>query len=147
MLDIKGFISIFSFIQCCMTLSCRSIRRGFERCNRAPYFCSLKLILFLKTKYYPYSLCIMLFIHAQMSSSAKQAVVICSIVAALLWCSGMIMCAIVCRNLLSCRHILNAEISQFSQCVYCRSNQNPPFNISAYGPVNFLAHLMLLSVA
>ena len=41
----------------------------------------------------------MLFIHAQLSSSAKQAVVICSIVATLLWCSGMIMCAIVCRNL------------------------------------------------
>ena len=33
------------------------------------------------------------------SLSAKQSVVICSIVATLLWCSGMIMCAIVCRNL------------------------------------------------
>ena len=37
----------------------------------------------------------MLFIHAQLSLSAKQAVVICSIVATLLWCSGMIMCAMI----------------------------------------------------
>ena len=50
----------------------------------------------------------MLFIHVQLSLSAKMAVVICSIVATLLWCSGMIMCAIVYRNL-----ILNAEISLF----------------------------------
>ena len=54
----------------------------------------------------------MLFIHAQLSS-AKQAVVICSIVAALLWCSGMIMCTSLQKP--SFRHILNAEISQFSQ--------------------------------
>ena len=38
---------------------------------------------------------------------------ICSIVATLLWCSGMIICAIVCRNLHS--GILNTEISQFCQ--------------------------------
>ena len=55
----------------------------------------------------------MLFIHAQLSSYAKQVVVTCSIVATLLWYSGMIMCA----NLFAetCRHILNAEISHFSQ--------------------------------
>ena len=41
----------------------------------------------------------MKFCTLQLSSSAKQAVVICSIVATLLWCSGMIMCAIVYRNL------------------------------------------------
>ena len=41
----------------------------------------------------------MKFCTVQLSISAKQAVVICSIVATLLWCSGMIMCAIVCRNL------------------------------------------------
>ena len=41
----------------------------------------------------------MKFCTVQLSSSAKQAVVMCSIVATLLWCSGMIMCAIACRNL------------------------------------------------
>ena len=55
----------------------------------------------------------MLFIHAQLSSYAKQAVVICSIVATLLWYSGMIMCAKMFAE--TCRHILNAKISQFSQ--------------------------------
>ena len=39
------------------------------------------------------------FCTVQLSLSAKQAVVICSMVATLLWYSGMIMCAIVCRNL------------------------------------------------
>ena len=57
----------------------------------------------------------MLFLHAQLSSSAKQAVVICSIVATLLWCSGMIMCAIVAETFIQA--YLNAEISQFSQCL------------------------------
>ena len=52
----------------------------------------------------------MLFIHAQLSSYAKQAVVISSIVATLLC---MIMCGIVAEP--SFRHILNSEISQFSQ--------------------------------
>ena len=89
----------------------------------------------------------MLCIHTQLSSFAKQAVVICSIVATLLWCSGMIMCAIVCRNLHSdIIFILNAEISQFSQHLgamppdpriwNCLLSQirTPHFNISAYGP-------------
>ena len=39
------------------------------------------------------------FCTVQLSLSAKQAVVICSMVATLLWCSGMIMCPVVCRNL------------------------------------------------
>ena len=41
----------------------------------------------------------MKFCTVQLSLSAKQLVVMCSTVATLLWCSGMIMCAIVCRNL------------------------------------------------
>ena len=57
----------------------------------------------------------MLLIHAQLSSSAKQVVVIRSIVATLFWYSAMIMCVCHCLQKPSFRHILNAEISQFSQ--------------------------------
>ena len=55
----------------------------------------------------------MLFIHAQLSSSVKQAVVICNIVAIFALVQWY---DYVCQMFAETyRHILNAEISQFSQ--------------------------------
>ena len=56
----------------------------------------------------------MLFIYAQLSSSAKQAVVICSIVATLVqWYDYVCHCL----QKPSFRYILNAKISLFCQCL------------------------------
>ena len=85
----------------------------------------------------------MKFCTVQLSLSAKQAVVICSIVATLLWCSGMIVCH--CLQKPSFKHILNAEISQYYQClghslqtptsgIAYLVKLEPPFKISAYRP-------------
>ena len=75
----------------------------------------------------------MLFIHTQLSSFAKQAVFICSIVATLLWCSGLCV-PLLAETFIQAYFELSEywNITIFSVCLLGQTGT--PLLISAYGP-------------